>query len=188
MDRLRDLTYVAVDFESAGQARGLTDQPVQIAWAVMEKEAILSDHFFMSYLHCDRPITWSAAKVHGITLEHLRGAPTLLALWPQVKSAFAGRVVVAHGAGTEKRFLRAYPMHGFGPWIDTLVLARRFYPDLSEHSLGYLIETFGLEKTVRAACADRTWHDALFDAIACLVLWQYFLQQLPVEMTLAEVS
>jgi DNA polymerase-3 subunit epsilon len=184
---LCDIEYVAVDFESAGQARGLTDQPVQIAWAVLRHQVIAPEDFFVSYLQCHRPITWSAAKVHGITTEHLRSAPTLLSLWPQVKSAFENSVVVAHGAGTEKRFLRTYPFHGFGPWVDTLVMARRVYPDLADYSLSSLVQTLGLEKKVRDLCPDRTWHDALFDAVASLVLWQHLTHQFSPQATLIEV-
>ena len=52
-------------------------------------------------------------------------------LWPPIRDRLAGAAVVAHGAGTEKRFLRAFPYHGFSPWIDTLRLARKVLPNLS---------------------------------------------------------
>ena len=100
----------------------------------------------------------------------LRGAPSLGSLWPQVRGALSGRVVIAHGAGTERRFLRAFPLHGFGPWVDTLVLARKVWPLAPSHRLGELIGGLGLAEELRAYCPGLHWHDALFDAFGALVL------------------
>jgi DNA polymerase-3 subunit epsilon len=136
---LRDLRFTAIDFESAGAARGRTDTPVQVGLACWSAAAGHHDPF-VSYLKSDQPVAWSARKVHGITDAHLVGAPALLALWPELKSRLTGAVVVAHGKGTEKRFLRAFPGHGFGPWIDTLLLARAAWPELPDHSLGALAD------------------------------------------------
>lgn len=98
-------------------------------------------------------------------------------LWPELRSRMAGSVVVAHGKGTEKRFLRAFPGHGFGPWVDTLPLARAAWPDLPDHSLGALCETLDLVAAVRAQVAEKSWHDALFDAVASLVLLEHVISR-----------
>lgn len=169
MPAISELRFTAIDFESAGAARGKTDSPVQIGLASWSLAAGHDDPF-VSYLHTDQPIHWSARKVHGIGPDDLAGAPPLLTLWPDLKRRLGGAVVVAHGKGTEKRFLRAFPGHGFGPWIDTLLVARAAWPELPDHSLGALCETRGLATEVRALVPDRRWHDALFDAVASLVL------------------
>ena len=78
--------------------------------------------------------------------------------------------MVAHGKGTEKRFLRAFPGHGFGPWVDTLLLARAAWPELPEHSLSALCDARGLSDSVQSMLPGRRWHDALYDAVASLVL------------------
>ena len=103
--------------------------------------------------------------MHGITTADLTDAPTLLSLWPEVKARLGGRVMVAHGAGTEKRFLRAFPLHGFGPWVDTLLLARRFWPGVRDYSLETLIAAGGLLEELDAACPGRRFHDALYDVL-----------------------
>lgn len=131
---------------------------------------------YVSYLHTDSPILWAARKVHGISAEDLADAPSLLMLWPELKKRMAGAVVVAHGKGTEKRFLRAFPGHGFGPWIDTLLLARAAWPELKDHSLGALCETHGLTPEIRTLVPEKSWHDALFDAVASLVLLTYLIE------------
>lgn len=164
-----DCLFTAIDFESAGAIRGGTDVPVQVGLATWSARG-RHGGTFVSYLASPVPITWSARKVHGIRDEDLAGSPTLLALWPELKSRLAGAAVVAHGKGTEKRFLRAFPGHGFGPWVDTLLLARAAWPELPEHSLSALCDARGLSDAVQSMLPGRRWHDALYDAVASLVL------------------
>ena len=177
MPLIRHCRFCAIDFESAGAARGMTDQPVQVAASTWSADSGHGDAF-VSYLFTDQPVQWSARKVHGIGPEQLADAPTLLSLWPELKPRLAGAVVVAHGKGTEKRFLRAFPGHGFGPWLDTLLLSRAVWPDLADHTLGGLCAALGLTDRVRGIVPGRNWHDALFDAAASLVLLEHLVSSL----------
>jgi len=93
-----------------------------------------------------------------------------------VKARLASRILVAHGAGTEKRFLRAFPLHGFGPWVDTLVLARRFWPGVRNYSLETLIAAGGLSGELDTACPGRRFHDALYDCYASLLILRHIVQ------------
>jgi len=165
-----ETAFAAIDFESAGLRPGGTEVPVQIGLALMNGTAIPAGEFFESFLATDQEITWSAQKVHGITRADLAGAPGLTDLWPQVKNRLGGRWLVAHGAATEKRFLRAFPFHGFGPWVDTLKLSRAAWPDLPSFALGDLVAHWNLEDELRALHPRFRWHDALSDAAASLVL------------------
>jgi DNA polymerase-3 subunit epsilon len=177
MPLVRHSRFTAIDFESAGAARGEADSPVQVGLATW---SLADGHGgnFVSHLSTDRPVQWSARKVHGIGPEDLKDAPALLSLWPELKGRLAGAVVVAHGKGTEKRFLRAFPGHGFGPWIDTLLLARAAWPELPDHSLGALCVRRGLTEKVRTIVPEKSWHDALFDAAASLVLLEHVVAEL----------
>jgi len=169
---LAGTAFAAIDFESAGARRGGTDVPVQIGIACRDGlDASLGDTF-VSYLASDQPIVWSAQKVHGIRTEDLAGAPTLLGLWPRLNDLLKGRWIVAHGAATEKRFLRAFPFHGFGPWVDTLKLARAVWPELPSYALGDLIVTLHLENEMRRLHPTFRWHEALSDSVASLILLQ----------------
>jgi DNA polymerase III subunit epsilon len=172
---VRQCQFTAIDFESAGAARGKTDHPVQVGLACWSTAAGHRDPF-VSYLHTDQPILWAARKVHGIGPEDLAGAPALLSLWPDLKNRLSGAIVVAHGKGTEKRFLRAFPGHGFGPWLDTLLLARAAWPELPDHSLGAVCAGHGLSESIRSLVPGKSWHDALFDATASLVLLAYLVE------------
>ncbi len=165
-----ETAFAAIDFESAGLRPGGTEVPVQIGIARMRGAEISASGFFESFLATDQEITWSAQKVHGITKADLAGAPGLTDLWPHVKALLAGRWLVAHGAATEKRFLRAFPFHGFGPWVDTLKLARAAWPVMESFALGELIMGLKLEDELRALYPRFRWHDALSDAAASLVL------------------
>ena len=169
-------TFAAIDFESAGAARGKTDVPVQIGMATWSCSDGHSTPY-VSYIHTEQKVSWAAQKVHGISNEDLQHAPPFMTLWPEVKNRLANNLVVAHGHGTEKRYLRAFPAHGFGPWVDTLQLYRAAYPQLESHALGDLCEQFQLTHSVETIVPDKTWHDAQFDAVASLVLLEYFVNE-----------
>jgi len=169
---IAETAFAAIDFESAGLRPGGTEVPVQIGIAGMIGGRVVREESFLSFLFTEEPIAWAAQKVHGITSAQLAGAPTLLALWPRVKQLMGGRWVVAHGAATEKRFLRAFPFHGLGPWVDTLKLARAVWPEQKSYALGDLVGALGLENELRRAVPEFRWHDALTDATASLVLLQ----------------
>jgi len=181
--KVAEVPFAVIDFESAGSGPGLTDEPVQIAvihWSGEEIKTALN-----SYLRPSRKVTWSAKEVHGIGDELLVGAPLFMDLWPQVKASLSTRWVVAHGAATEKRFLRVFPFHGFGPWVDTLTLTRAVYPSLSSHALGDAVEKLGL--TAQLPTAGFRWHDACSDAIATAILLRHLIQVTEIGQEPAEI-
>lgn len=167
---IRDTVFAALDFESAGEAPGMTDSPVQAGIAEMRGIGIPPETFYRTYINPRRPVTWAAQKVHGISAGQLTEAPDMKALWPEFRSRLSGKVIVAHGAGTEKRFLRAFPLHGFGPWVDTVVLARRAWPGLGDYSLEGLARALHFEAELDNLCPGLKFHDALFDAIGSLLV------------------
>jgi len=186
---IAETTFAAIDFESAGARPGGTDVPVQIGIALLKGELIETGDFFGTHIHTDQPVTWSAQKVHGISNADLKDAPTLFSLWPEIKARLEGRPVVAHGASTERRFLRAFPLHGFGPWIDTLKVVRAYDPHLKSHALGDIAREYGLLSDVEALFPRFRWHDALCDAAASLVILRHIIrkcgiQSEPVELLL----
>ena len=167
---VRDTIFAALDFESAGEAPGMTDAPVQAGVALMHGIEIPGDSFFRTYINPRRPVTWAAQRVHGITMEQLASAPPMNSLWPEFRARLSGHVIVAHGAGTEKRFLRAFPFHGFGPWLDTVIMARRAWPGLGDYSLEALTGALGFREKLDALCPGLRFHDALYDAVGSLLV------------------
>ena len=188
---LEDLSWAAIDFESAGTAPGETDCPVQIG--IVRVNGLFSDTptLYTSYIACNRPVRWSAAKVHGITTEMLREAPSFTELWPEIRPLLRGAVVLGHNPATEKRFLNHFPGHGFGPWVDTLALARQAAPSLAEHSLSSVCEALGITDSVTALVNDAPhahWHDALYDAVGSLQVLRALVSALSMQRaTLADI-
>lgn len=177
---LAQLPIAAIDFESAGAAPGETDHPVQIG-IVRVSTLFGAEECYSSYIACNRPVRWSAAKVHGITTDMLRQAPHFSALWSDLHRLLRGCVVVGHNPSTEQRFLSAFPGHGFGPWLDTLALARKALPTLSDHSLGTVCHALGISPEVSTLVPGKSWHDALFDAAGSLILLRALVRGLNME-------
>lgn len=186
---LLETDWAALDFESGGAAPGAAEEPVQVGIVVWRRGGEGPGEFFRSFIRPSRAITRPAREVHGIGDAETANAPEMGSLWPEFRQRMKGAVMLAHGAGTERRFLRAFPFHGFGPWIDTLAVSRALLPGLSDHSLSGVVTALGVERTVRALCPSLDWHDALFDAVACAVV----LRQLSAEgglggMTVSQVA
>ena len=169
---LKNLEFASIDFESTGHREGIGDEPIQVGIAVMKGFEIDKSSFFRSYIKPsnDLQITSRSQSVHRIKNEQLEKSPVLFELWPKINELLSKRVVVAHGAGTEKRFLRSFPMHGFDIWIDTLQLAKKVLPESTDYSLGALIQDIGAHEDLKNICPELDWHDALFDAVASLFL------------------
>ena len=111
----------------------------------------------------------------------------------------------AHNASVEDGFLRdvwpcprtspdfAEPVQvtaTWAPWLDTLHIYRRVYPQLENHKLKALIEIFDLQATLDVQAVTicpaerRHYHCALYDAIASALL----LRRLTEEPTLKDAS
>jgi len=173
---IRETPFAGLDFESAGERPNEAGIPVQIGIAGMSSLTPEAGSLYRSYLRTERPVTWAAQRVHGITDGDLAGAPTLLSLWPEIKTRLSGRWIVAHGAGTERRYLRVFPAHGFGPWVDTLTLSRKILPERDSYTLSDLAAGLSLEEDARSLLPDFRWHEALSDAVASLLLLKKLIQ------------
>ncbi len=144
------MEFAAIDFETTGYERGAANEPWQLGLVLVDGEGrVLSRHewFFRS----------------SATPE----APPFMEQWPLFYPLLAGRRLVAHNIATERTVLtRAAPLTKWGPWIDTLKIAKAKYPRLSSYALGDLCALFGAVPDFEG----RTWHDALYDALACAAL------------------
>ena len=174
---VKNAVMVAIDFESAGERPGEASIPIQVGMVAMENLRLNPSSFYRSYLQAERSVTWAAQQVHGISDQDLQGAPSLLSLWPEFQQRLGNRYLVAHGRSMERRFLRAFPMHGFGPWIDTLPLSRKIVPGLPSYQLSDLILHFGLLEKLTPLLPNFRWHEALSDALASLVLLLHLIEQ-----------
>ena len=169
--------FVVIDFESTGSVDGYANEPWQIGLVFFAHGQPVWDYSFESLLRVgSRPFNPYAPGRHAVLRDELLRAPLLTDLWPTLSRWLLGRPLVAHNVATEQKLLgEAFPLHCFGPWIDTLTLARIAYPEAQTHKLGELVEVLGLYESVMAMYPERGPHDALFDAAACALLLAHLL-------------
>lgn len=140
------ISAVAIDFETTGYEMGSSNEPWQLGLARIEDGEIVEtkEWFFGTELTPDNE--------------------PLMNQWESFYPYLAGKTLIAHNIACERTILtRIAPMTNWGPWIDTLKLAKKMYPRLPSHKLGDLCEFFGIVPEFNG----RTWHDGLYDAIAC---------------------
>ena len=143
------MDFVAIDFETTGYDSGGKNEPWQLGAAIVSDFKIIETHewFFGTPLTPDfEPLTDQ---------------------WESFYPVLAGKRLVAHNIACEKTILtRIAPLTKWGPWVDTLKLAKARYPKLPSYALGDLCEMFGCVPQM----PGRTWHDGLYDAVACAML------------------
>ncbi len=71
---------------------------------------------FDSLVRPSRPIPPDAMRVHGITNEMVKDAPTWLTVWPQVVTILAGQHVGIYNAEFDLRMMRQTHEHYGMPW------------------------------------------------------------------------
>ena len=120
---------------------------------------------FHRYINPERDIEAGAEAVHGVSAAFLADKPTFDS--PEVCEAFldfvADAAVIAHNAPFDRSFVNfelervTRPAIDEPRWIDTLVMAKRRFPGMS-NSLDALCRRF------RISLAEREKHGALIDA------------------------
>ncbi|MBN2451468.1 MAG: 3'-5' exonuclease, partial [Lentisphaeria bacterium] len=168
---------VVVDFESTGSIGELPSEPWQIGMVWFDRGRAVPERRFCSLLRIgDRPFNPYAPGRHAVLRQELRAAPLLAELWRDLSRWLEGRALAGHSVATERKFLEeAFPLHGLGPWVDTLELSRIAYPRAPSHGLEDLLDLLHLRRTVDEACPGLQPHDALFDAVACAALLEHLL-------------
>lgn len=169
---------------------------------------LLGDQISATYGRLCAPIGAISAREqmqHGISLAHTAEQAVFEQEWDLFAALRQSGPFCAHNAAVEDGFLRAvwaYPrtspdfsrqplqLASWGPWLDTLYLYRRIYPQLQSHKLQQLIECFDLgpelNQLAHLYCPPLRlrYHCALYDALASALL----LRRLYTEPSLAEMS
>lgn len=161
------MEFVAIDFETTGYERGADNQPWQLGVARVLDGRIVETRewlFGPAAGFGSSAATGPSGAAVANWPEVARSAPSLMEQWPDLHEVLFNRRLVAHNIATERTILtRVAPLTRWGPWVDTLRLAKARYPKLPSYALGDLCEMFGLVPQLEG----RTWHDGLYDAVAC---------------------
>ncbi len=177
MPLARHDTYTVLDFETTGVVQGYISEPWQIGAVTFKKGRILKHHKLNKLLKVgDRPFNLYAPGRHQELRPRLKRAKQLSEYWEKLQPLLLNRPLVAHNIGTEKKVLRnAFPIHQFGPWIDTLKLSRLAYPTLPSHKLEALVYYLDLQDRINDFCPELVAHDAYYDAVASAALLEKLL-------------
>lgn len=188
---LIEVEITVLDYESTGSLAGYVNEPWQIGMVSLKRGRVDAGSMLESLLRVDanRPFNPHAPGRHSQVRDQIAAAPTPQALWPHIQQRLTRHPLCAHNVATEKKFTRAVaPMHRFGPWIDTLKIARKAWPGCPSYALGDLVSMLGLSEAVELLCPERSPHDALYDAVASARLLEHLLEQPGWgNLTLAEV-
>ncbi len=177
--RAANCDIVALDFETTGSADDChPNMPWQIGVVVISHGVVDLSQSFQSLLRvpADHPFNPYTPGRWAQQREKLAESPTMLELWPQLRPLLTNHYLLAHHAPTEHGLLKQlFPMQKFGPWLDTLPIARRAFPRRPDYKLESLIPDLGLMPLVQSRCPDGAPHDAYYDAIACATLLEQLL-------------
>ncbi|MFF3691420.1 exonuclease domain-containing protein [Streptomyces sp. NPDC002187] len=111
----------------------------------------------------NRPVTFPAAKIHGLTNDVLRDKPTWEEVADEVHDFLGAAWIRAHNAHVDYRVLTAHlPKWEPAGVLDSLRLAKATFPNLPGYSLDALISR--VQPDLSEAPAQR--HRATFDAFA----------------------
>jgi DNA polymerase III subunit epsilon len=155
---------IVLDTETTGLDPRSGHRLIEIACVELDDLAPTGRHFHR-HIDPERDIDPEAERVHGISRSFLAGKPRFAD--PEVVEALLafvdGAPVVAHNAGFDRGFLNhelglaGRPELPSEQWVDTLPMAQRRFPGLS-NSLDSLCKRF------RISLAEREKHGALIDA------------------------
>ena len=154
------MNFVAIDFETANRDR---NSACSLGLAVVRHSKIVNS--FYSLIHPPTPITPDTQKIHGISNEDVKNAPTFDQIWPHLKFFFSpDQLVAAHNAPFDLGVLRA-TSHYYDIYldpvlsIDTVTTSRKLYPEIRRHSLDAMTRYLQIQLPHH--------HRAIDDAIAC---------------------
>lgn len=173
-----------IDFEGSRQS-GIVE------YGVVTLHGAMVDATYTGFCRARGTITDRDRRQHRIAEEDLAGREPFNENWSLFSELRATGVLCAHNIMVEDGLLRQvwpYPRKSpdffglggseptWGPWLDTLFIYRRVYPQLESHRLEDLIKLFDLEKELKTRAklycpqGRRRYHSALYDALASALL------------------
>ena len=153
---------IVIDTETTGLDPLQGDRLVEIGCIEMVNH-FPTGHTFHRYLNPERDMPAGAFAVHGLSTEFLRGNPLFIEVAEDFLAFVGNAPLIAHNASFDLGFINAEldrvgkPLIGRDRLVDTLVLARRKFPNASNR-LDDLCVRLGVDN------ARRTKHGALLDA------------------------
>ena len=148
-----------IDFETTGLSPVCGDRATEVAIVLLESGQVVDR--FQSLMNAGVRIPAFITQLTGISNSMIASAPEATQVMLEA-SRFVGHApLVAHNAAFDRKFWQAeLTRAGLAapqPFICTLLLSRRLYPQVPNHKLGSLVDYHRLPRTGQA-------HRALADA------------------------
>ncbi len=140
------MNFVAIDFETANASR---TSACEIGVTVVQEGTIID-----TYSHLIRPkenyFNFFNTKIHGINAKMVSKEPEFPEVWQKIQSDFQDSVLVAHNANFDmavlKSCLKLYKLEvPKSPYICTVQIARKVWPELDRFRLNRMAEFLGLD-------------------------------------------
>ena len=159
--------YVALDIETTGLDPAL-EQILELAAVRVENGEITER--FSQLIRPTKPISPFITQLTGIDDRMVANAPSIEVVLPEFLAFLEDDLLLGHNTAFDLRFIRYHSMVVLkrkvcNPYTDTLRISRLLFPNLSNHKLSTLIQTFGVGDTVE--------HRALSDAVQTARCYEY---------------
>lgn len=166
-----EIPYVAIDIETTGLDAHGGDRVIEIAALRFHRGNILDS--FVTFVNPQRPVTYGAYLVHGITDDMLQKAPSFGDIFDNLVKHIDGDVTVFHNAPFDLKFLRRESRIIGRSWvknpvIDTLKLSRQMTGGVRGHSLHSLSKKLGTGKPNHRAMDDAHATGKILLELSCI--------------------
>ncbi|MGE5307995.1 MAG: exonuclease domain-containing protein [Deltaproteobacteria bacterium] len=144
-----DLTFF--DTETTGLDPLSGDRIIELAAVRVRNGSKVGS--FQTLVDPERPVSYGAFRVNGISDEMLSGQPRMAAVLPQFEEFFRGSCLCSYNAPFDMGFLaNEYRLAGREfpedlPVVDVLSMARHLLRDIERHALWFVAESLGIEKS-----------------------------------------
>ncbi len=155
-DPIIEIPYVAIDTETTGLNPAGGDRIVEIAALRFHRGNVLDS--YTTLINPEIPVPYGAYRVHGISDDMLREAPSFGDIFSELVSFIGEDPTVYHNALFDLTFLRNEARINRLEWIrniviDTLLIARKLTGGKGNR-LGSLAEQFGIGMPGHRAMSD----------------------------------
>ena len=164
-----------IDFETTGMAPAQGARATEVAIVLLERGQVVQR--FQSLMRTGVAIPRFITELTGISNAMLADAPDARDVMHAAARFVGDTPMVAHNAAFDRQFWQAElaqsGLQASQPFVCTVLLARRLYPEAPSHKLGALVDYHHLPRSGRA-------HRALADAemaAALLLHMQHDLRQ-----------
>jgi len=166
-------SFTVFDLETTGLDPLKGERIIEIGALRIEEQQI-TEKKFQSLVNPERQISWGARKVHSLTDDEVRLAPTIDIVLPKFLDFASDSILIAHNAQFDMSFLEQ-EKEGCWGYVDlpeclcSLVLSRSIFPQEFRHNLDVLALRCGL---VLPTDRHRALPDVLLTAQAFLKMME----------------